>query len=71
MAFKHQGLGPDFSPIPNCFLIIDKHNKLFLFCDLEKINNKFRRIFKFLNILEINKLEENLKKIRNKKVFDR
>ena len=62
-----RGWDSDFSPIPNCFLIIDKHNKLFLFCDLEKINNKFRRIFKFLNILEINKLEENLKKIRNKR----
>ena len=61
-----RGNDSDYSPIPNCFLIIDKQMKFFLFCDLKKINNKFRKKLYFINILEINELDNFIKKIKNK-----
>ena len=61
-----RGNDSDYSPIPNCFLIIDKQMKFFLFCDLKKINNKFKKKLYFINILEINELDNFIKKIKNK-----
>ncbi len=61
-----RGHDTDFSPIPNCFLIIDKKKRIFLFCDLKKINIKFRKKLSFAHILEINELHNFLKKIKYK-----
>ena len=38
-----RGNDSDFSPIPNFFLIIDNKMRIFLFCDLLKINSTFRK----------------------------
>ena len=62
-----RGNDSDFSPIPNCFLIIDNKMRIYLFCDLLKINSKFRKKLKFLNILKIEELANFLKNIKNKK----
>ena len=61
-----RGHDSEFSPIPNCFLIIDKKLRIFLFCDLKKINKKFQKKLNFINILEINELENFLNRIKNK-----
>ena len=61
-----RGDDSDFSPIPNCFLIIDKQMRIFLFCDLKKIDIKFKKKFNFINILGLNELENFIKNIKNK-----
>ena len=38
-----RGQDSDFSPIPNCFLIIDKQMRIFLFCDLKKLIKKLKK----------------------------
>ena len=60
-----RGYDSNYSPIPNCFLIIDKM-RVFLFCDLRKINSKFKKKLNFVSFLEIKQLEFFLKNIRNK-----
>ncbi len=62
-----RGNDSDFSPIPNCFLIIDTKMRVFFFCDLLKINTKFRKKMNFLNILKIEELANFLKNIKNNK----
>tara|TARA_A100001011_G_scaffold337692_1_gene368028 strand:- start:4128 stop:5846 length:1719 start_codon:yes stop_codon:yes gene_type:complete len=61
-----RGRDSDFSPLPNCFLIIDKLMRIKLFCDLKKIGSKFKKRLNFIKIFEINELENILKKISNK-----
>ena len=61
-----RGYDSEFSPIPNCFLIIDKQMKVFLFCDLKKIDAQFKKRLDFINIFEIDQLSNFLKKISNK-----
>ncbi len=61
-----RGSDSNYSPIPNCYLVIDKLSSI-LFCDLKKINNKFKKRLKHINILDIDKLETFLAKISNKK----
>ncbi len=61
-----RGNDSNYSPIPNCFLIIDKQMRIFLFCDLKKIDKKFKNKLSFINIIEITELENFLKKINNK-----
>ena len=48
-----RGNDSNYSPIPNCFLIIDKQMRIFLFCDLKKIDKKFKNKLSFINIIEI------------------
>ncbi len=61
-----RGNDSDFAPIPNCFLIISKM-KIYLFCDLRKINLRFRNKLNFINILGVDSLEGFIKGIKNKK----
>ena len=61
-----RGNDSNYSPIPNCFLIIDKQMRIFLFCDLKKIDKKFKNKLSFINIIEITELENFLKKMNNK-----
>ncbi len=61
-----RGHDSEYSPIPNCFLIIDKQMKVFLFCDLKKINNKFKKKLSFIYFLEIRELENFLQRINGK-----
>ena len=64
-----RGYDSEFSPIPNCFLIIDKQMKVFLFCDLKKIDAQFKKRLDFINIFEIDQLSNFLKKLVDKKLL--
>ncbi len=61
-----RGYDSNFSPIPNCFLIINKQREVFLFCDLKKISSKFRKKLNFVNFFEVEDLENFIQKISGK-----
>jgi len=61
-----RGQDSKYSPIPNSFLIVDKKLRVFLFCDLKKIDTKFKKKLSFINIFETNELEHFINKITNK-----
>ena len=63
-----RGSDSDFSPIPNCYLILDNKNKVYLFCDLKKINKKLKKDLKDVIIIDINYIEQFILKIKNKTV---
>ncbi len=60
-----RGHDSDYSPLPNCYLIIDKKMRVFLFCDLNKVDTRFKKKLSFVHIIEINELENFLKRIEN------
>jgi Xaa-Pro aminopeptidase len=63
-----RGGDSDFTPIPNCYLIISSKNNAFLFCNLNKINKKLRKNFpKNIKIIDINNLNYFVSKIKSKK----
>ena len=61
-----RGNDSNYSPIPNSYLLVDKLMRMFLFCDLKKVNSKFRKKLKFVYILNIKQMENFLKKIKDK-----
>ena len=61
-----RGNDSDFSPIPHCFLIVDKKMRVFLFCDLKKIDANFKKKLSFIYFLELSELATFLKKIKDK-----
>jgi len=63
-----RGSDSDFSPIPNCYLILDNKNKVYLFCDLKKINKKLKMDLKDVIIIDINYIAQFILKIKNKTV---
>jgi len=56
----------DFSPLAKGYLIINKNNNVFLFCDTKKINQKLRKQINNIKILNINYLEKFLHNIKHK-----
>ena len=60
-----RGQDSDYSPVPNCYLIIDRKMRVFLFCDLEKVDSKFEKKLNFIHILKIEELEDFLQRIKN------
>ena len=42
-----RGFDSEYSPIPNCVLIMDKKMRIFLFCNLKKIKKKIKKKTKF------------------------
>ena len=60
-----RGHDSDFSPLPNCYLIVDKKMRIFLFCDLDKIDKAFEKKLSFIHILKISELENFLQRIKN------
>ena len=60
-----RGYDSDYSPIPNCYLLIDKKTKIFMFCDLTKVSTKFKRKLSFVHFLQIDKLENFLQRIKS------
>ncbi len=61
-----RGNDSNYSPIPNCILLVDELMRMFLFCDLKKIDTKFKKKLKFVHVLDIKQLENFLKKIKSK-----
>ena len=60
-----RGHDSDFSPLPNCYLIIDKKMQFYLFSDLNKVDSKFQKKLSFVRVIKINELENFLKRIKN------
>ena len=52
-----RGHDSDYSPLPNCHLVLDKKMNIFLFCDLDKIDSKFKKKLSFIRILRIDELK--------------
>ena len=61
-----RGFDSEYSPIPNCVLLIDRKMRIFLFCNLKKIEKKLKKKLKFIYFLEIDELENFLQRIRGK-----
>ncbi|HIF62254.1 MAG TPA: aminopeptidase P family protein [Candidatus Pelagibacter sp.] len=64
-----RGADSDFSPLPNSYLIINSNKKVYFFCDLKKINKKLKNdLNKNIIIININKIDQFILKIKNKKI---
>jgi len=62
-----RGEDSKFTPIPNSYLLINRENKVYLFCDLKKINKNLKRnLGKNITIIDIKYTEEFLSEIKNK-----
>ena len=57
----------DFSPLAKGYLIINKNNNIFFFCDTKKIDKKLKKKISGIKIININYLEKFLHDIKNKK----
>ncbi len=62
-----RGKDSKYSPIPNSFILIDRMKKIYLFCDLKKINSNLRKKFKYIRFIKMDNVEIILSKIKNKK----
>ena len=62
-----RGQDTEYSPIPNCFILIDNNENIKLFCDLKKISQSFKKKFNKIKFIEIKFIEEILSEIINKK----
>ena len=64
-----RGKDTDYTPLPKSYLLLNKNNKIYFFCDLKKITSSFRRKFKNIKFESLNKISFILSKIKNKKFF--
>ncbi len=64
-----RGQDSEFTPIPNAYLAININKKIYLFCNLDKIENSFRRKFKNITFIDIKFTAQFLLKIKGKKVL--
>ena len=63
-----RGNDSKYTPIPNCYVLIDKKKNIKFFCDLKKVSNLFKKNFKKIEFVHINYTSEILSKIHKKKV---
>tara|TARA_B100001057_G_scaffold13815_1_gene13124 strand:+ start:5379 stop:7097 length:1719 start_codon:yes stop_codon:yes gene_type:complete len=62
-----RGRDAKYSPIPNCFMLIDNSENIKFFCDLKKISQSFKKKFEKIEFININLIQKVLSKIFNKK----
>tara|TARA_B100001027_G_scaffold208611_1_gene174037 strand:- start:417 stop:2135 length:1719 start_codon:yes stop_codon:yes gene_type:complete len=62
-----RGRDSKYSPIPFCYILIDCKKKIKFFCNIKQIPSSFKIFFRQIKFLNINKLDEILKNIYNKK----
>ena len=62
-----RGADTKYSPIPNCYALIDKNSNIKFFCNLNKISLSLRRGLKKIEFHEIDSVKEILSKIKQKK----
>ena len=67
MVVKYKRQRLKYSPIPNSYILIDKHKNIKLFCDLGKISSNFKKFFNEIQFMDINSVEKSLEKIQNKR----
>ena len=63
-----RGSDSEFTPTPNSYVIINKEKKIYLFCNLKKIDKKFKKSLHNIEIININYIENYFLKMKNKKV---
>jgi Xaa-Pro aminopeptidase len=63
-----RGGDSDFAPLPNSYIILDRKKTLYLFCNLNKINTKTRKLLKNISVIDIKFVEKFLSNINNKKI---
>ena len=63
-----RGNDSKYTPIPYCYVLIDKEKNIKFFCDLKKVSNPFKKNFKKIEFVHINYTSEILSKIHKKKV---
>jgi Xaa-Pro aminopeptidase len=63
-----RGYDSPFSPLPNCYLVLDNKKKLFLFCDLKNLDKKTKQGLKNFNIIDISLINLFFRKLKNKKI---
>ena len=56
-----------FSPIPHCYVLINRNKNIKLFCNLKKLSLSFKKRFKEVQFIDINKVDQILLKIFNKR----
>ena len=67
-----RGEDAKYSPLPNCYILIDKQGNIKFFCNLKKVSKQLKKRFKNIKFIEINQTEEILAKTRKKKfIVDR
>ena len=62
-----RGRDSEYSPIPSCYVLINKEKKVKFFCDITKIPSSFKIQFKKIKFLGIDEIDEVLKDISKKK----
>ncbi len=62
-----RGRDTKYTPIPNCYILIDKDKNIKFFCDLKKISTPLRRSFKGIKFLDIKDCAKSLLGIKEKK----
>ena len=62
-----RGNDSEYTPIPNCYILINNKKKIIFFCDLKKISNSFKKSFSKIKFVNINDTSAVLSKIYKKK----
>ena len=62
-----RGQDTNFTPIPNCLVLIDKNKNLKIFCDLKKISVSLKKKFKKTEFINIKLVSNYLSSIKTKK----
>ena len=63
-----RGSDSEFTPTPNSYVIINKEKKIYLFCNLKKIDKKFKKSLHNIEIININYIENYFLKMKNKRI---
>ncbi len=64
-----RGNDSNYSPLPNSYLIIDKFKRIFLFCNLAKVDSKLKRSLRYIKFLDIKFIENFLINLTGKKIL--
>ena len=62
-----RGRDTNYTPVPYSHILIDKKKNIIFFCDLRKISTSFKKKFKKMIFMDINKSSEFLSKLKGKK----
>jgi Xaa-Pro aminopeptidase len=61
-----RGKDTNYTPLPNCYILINKNKNLILFCDLKKISNQFKVKFNKIKFMDISLTNKVLARIYGK-----
>ena len=65
--FNIRGHDSGYTPLPNCYALIDIKKKIYFFCDLKRISLSFKNKFRNIVFLDISHTEKILSNVLNKK----